>query len=37
MICRHYDSPQGCQIGDKCQFAHGSFELRNLDDVNYLK
>ena len=28
-LCKHYDTPQGCSYGDKCQFAHGTKELRN--------
>ena len=28
-LCKHYDTPQGCSYGDKCQFAHGAKELRN--------
>ena len=27
-LCKHFDTPQGCSYGDKCQFAHGSQELR---------
>ena len=27
-MCRHFNTPQGCSYGDKCQFAHGSQELR---------
>ena len=26
--CKHFNTPQGCSYGDKCQFAHGSQELR---------
>jgi len=32
-LCRHYDSLKGCQIGEKCQFAHGTHELRAPEDV----
>lgn len=27
-LCKHFDTPQGCSYGDKCQFAHGYGELR---------
>ena len=27
-MCKHYNTPQGCTYGDKCQFAHGPEELR---------
>lgn len=27
-MCKHYDTPQGCSYGEKCQFAHGQHELR---------
>ena len=27
-LCKHFDTPQGCSYGDKCQFAHGTRELR---------
>jgi hypothetical protein len=27
-LCRFYDTPQGCQRGDSCWFAHGRHELR---------
>ena len=27
-MCKHYNTPQGCTYGDKCQFAHGPQELR---------
>ena len=30
-LCRHYNTPQGCSYGDKCQFAHGEQELRQVD------
>ncbi len=26
--CRHYNSPGGCNLGDKCNFAHGNEDLR---------
>ena len=28
ILCKHYDTPQGCSYGEKCQFAHGNKELR---------
>ena len=27
-MCKHYNTPQGCSYGDKCQFAHGPEDLR---------
>ena len=27
-MCKHFNTPQGCTYGDKCQFAHGAQELR---------
>ena len=27
-MCKHFNTPQGCSYGDKCQFAHGAQELR---------
>ena len=27
-LCKHFDTPQGCSYGQKCQFAHGANELR---------
>ena len=27
-LCKHFNTPQGCSYGDKCQFAHGNNELR---------
>ena len=27
-LCKHFNTPQGCSYGDKCQFAHGNGELR---------
>lgn len=27
-LCKHYNTPQGCSYGEKCQFAHGNHELR---------
>ena len=34
MLCRHFDTPKGCQIGERCQFAHGFSELRSTEDVS---
>ena len=28
ILCKHFDTPQGCSYGEKCQFAHGNKELR---------
>lgn len=33
MMCKHYNTPQGCSYGDKCQFAHGPSELRSAGAV----
>ena len=30
-MCKHYNTPQGCSYGDKCQFAHGPQELRTYN------
>jgi hypothetical protein len=30
-LCRQFDENGFCRYGDKCQFAHGGFELRSLD------
>ena len=27
-LCKHFNTPQGCSYGEKCQFAHGNHELR---------
>ena len=27
-LCKNFNSDHGCQYGDKCQFAHGTGELR---------
>ena len=32
LMCKHYNTTQGCSYGDKCQFAHGSHELRLLNN-----
>ena len=34
ILCKHFDTPQGCSYGQKCQFAHGPNELR-IKDVQY--
>ena len=31
VLCKHFDTPQGCSYGQKCQFAHGHNELRKKD------
>lgn len=28
-LCRHFENMGKCQVGDRCQFAHGQAELRN--------
>lgn len=33
MLCKNYSSSKGCQAGDKCQFAHGEYDLRSMKDV----
>ena len=33
MLCKHYDTPKGCVYNDKCQFAHGAFELKSSVNV----
>lgn len=30
MMCKHYNTQQGCSYGDKCQFAHGVEQLRTF-------
>ena len=32
ILCKHFNTPQGCSYGDKCQFAHGQNELRQIDN-----
>ena len=27
-LCKHFNTPQGCSYGQKCQFAHGNSDLR---------
>jgi len=34
MLCKHFDTPKGCVYNDKCQFAHGAFELKSTVNVN---
>ena len=29
ILCKHFNTPQGCGYGIKCQFAHGNTELRS--------
>ena len=29
-MCKHFNTPQGCSYGDKCQFAHGPQDLRSF-------
>ncbi len=33
MLCRHYETSKGCVYKDKCQFAHGTHELRSANNV----
>ena len=33
-ICRHYELNGTCQLGKMCNFAHGSEEKRNMNDVS---
>lgn len=28
MMCKHFSTEEGCQYGEKCQFAHGVTDLR---------
>ncbi|MFO0118027.1 MAG: zinc finger CCCH domain-containing protein [bacterium] len=35
-ICRHYEMTGTCQLGKMCNFAHGSEEKRNINDVSPL-
>lgn len=35
-VCRHYEQTGYCELGDLCNFAHGSDEKRNMNDVSYL-
>ena len=32
-LCKHFNTPQGCSYGDKCQFAHGQQELKQIDNT----
>lgn len=34
MLCKHFETPKGCVYNDKCQFAHGAFELKSTVSVN---
>ena len=27
-LCRNFNTPRGCQFGDKCNYAHGAHELK---------
>lgn len=35
MLCKHFETPKGCVYKDKCQFAHGAFELKSVVNVNF--
>ena len=41
VLCKHFNTPQGCSYGEKCQFAHGEQELKHVDGnmfaQNYMK
>lgn len=30
MLCKHWDTSNGCSFGSRCQFAHGVEELRSF-------
>ena len=32
VICKHFTQHGQCQMGDRCHFAHGQAELRQLSD-----
>lgn len=32
-MCRHFETTGTCHLGDRCHFAHGIHELRNVNDV----
>lgn len=29
VLCKHFGQSGACSYGDKCQFAHGFYELKN--------
>lgn len=31
-LCMRFDSEAGCHFGDKCHFAHGAHQLRDVSD-----
>lgn len=33
MLCKHFEQTKNCSHRDKCQFAHGTSELRNSSNV----
>ena len=33
MMCRHFENTGTCTLQDRCSFAHGAHELRNINDV----
>jgi len=35
-MCRHYEATKTCQLGDRCNFAHGEQELRGINDVIFV-
>ena len=30
-LCKHFNTPKGCSYGDKCQYTHGTNELKSND------
>lgn len=32
MMCKHFNTEEGCQYGEKCQFAHGATDLRVIQN-----
>jgi len=32
MLCRHFETTKGCMHKDKCQFAHGTDDLRSSNN-----
>ena len=35
-LCKHFEQQGKCNIGNKCNYAHGKHELRNKDDVSQI-
>merc|ERR1719183_811308 len=36
VLCRHFEHLGDCRLGDQCQFAHGSGDLRDLSQFGML-